>query len=129
MKPQGSIINGKFVVYEDVECEIFANWLDARGLIFSHVASETWTTSQNQKARNKRVGVKKGVPDYIVITPRGVVFVEMKRKTCYNVSKEQKAWIAAINKCDGTEAKVCHGADEAIAYIKEFLPKKSYANK
>lgn len=121
---RGSIINGKFVVYEDTECEIFAQWLNTTGLLYSKVAQETWTDSGGQKARNKAQGLQKGVPDYIIITPLGLVFVEMKRRANSTVSKEQKQWIAALDKCEGVDVRVCYGADEAKAYIKEFLTMK-----
>jgi hypothetical protein len=63
-----------------------------------------------------------GVPDYIVVLPagRGVMFVELKAMDG-KPSIPQMEWINALDFCDNVGAKVCYGANEAIAWIEEFI--------
>ena len=106
---------------EHDECVVFVQWLELQGLMFSHVPNETFTKSWKQKTKNKQEGVRKGVPDYIIITPTGLAFVEMKRTKGGVISPEQKEWIEELNKLKGVEARVCKGAESAIEFISELL--------
>lgn len=99
----------------------FADWLELKGLRFSHIPSETFTKNWGTKMKNKRMGVHSGVPDYIVITPKGLAFVELKRQKGGVVSDSQKEWIYALNACKGVEARVAYGAQDAIDFVNEFL--------
>lgn len=103
------------------EAVTFAEWLRMKGIKFSHLAQETYTTSWNQKRKNKEMGVQKGVPDYMIVTPEGLLFVELKRVKGGKVSKEQKVWLEVLNKLNGIQAQVCYGADEAIAFVSQFI--------
>jgi len=110
------------------ECLVLVEWLDKQKnlgnvLLFSHIPNETYTTSWKQKAKNKNSGVRRGVPDYIIVMATGyILFVEMKRISGSTTAPEQKEWIKAINLCDNCEAKICKGSSEAIKFIEEFLP-------
>lgn len=86
-------------------------------IVFSKTAQETWTRSWSQKTRNKRSGVRPGVPDYIVVTKDRVLFIELKRIKKSVIRGNQVEWLEAVRgkKC---EAMVAYGADEAIEYIK-----------
>jgi|TARA_R100001530_G_scaffold10633_1_gene10471 hypothetical protein len=111
---------------EHEESVILANWLDVKGLLYSKIPSETYTTSWNQKRKNKIEGVKKGVPDYFILINSNVgrtvlVCIELKRVKGGVVSLEQKEWIKQLNKVADVEAHVCKGADVAIEIIKELL--------
>lgn len=115
---------------ERVEQARFVDWLDSQGLLFSATAQSTYTTSWNQKRLNNATGLRKGVPDMLVIIPierardsiGRVVFVELKRIKGGAVSPEQKKWIAALNAVGGTvDAFVAHGADEAIEEIARII--------
>jgi len=108
---------------EYAECLVLVEWLELQQnlgnvLLFSHVPSETFTKSWKQKAKNKASGVRRGVPDYIVITGAShVCFVEMKRISRSNTSAEQKEWIEALSDCQPTvHAKVCYGAQEVMDF-------------
>ena len=103
------------------ECCTFVDWLELKGLKFSHVPHETWTSSLGVKAKNKRLGVRKGVPDYIIITSQGLLFVEMKRQKGSKISQSQREWIKELQALDGIEARICKGAEEAIEFVTEFL--------
>lgn len=57
------IINHLEEKLEGLECEKFATWLNDKNYRFTHIANET--------ARNKKIGVAKGFPDYIIFLKRG----------------------------------------------------------
>ena len=99
------------------ECVVLAEYLDYKGYTYSHIPNETFTRNWGTKMKNKRQGVKRGVPDYLIIVKSKVVFIEMKRKGRSVISKEQKHWIDQLNKCDNVYAFVCKGADEAIEAV------------
>lgn len=106
---------------EEVEQIAFVKWLELKGLKFTAIPNSTYTKSIKQKVKNKRMGLRCGLPDLLIITPKGLVFVEMKRKQGSVTSDEQKEWIEALNKLQGVQAQVCKGADEAINFITKFL--------
>lgn len=106
---------------EEIECVALVEYLEllqAQGkvILFTHTANETYTTSWRQKHRNKALGVRSGIPDYVVVTKDKVLFIEMKRKKGGVVSKTQKEWLAHLGGKE-TVAVVCNGFDEA----REFL--------
>jgi len=113
-----------FVPLEQDECILLVNWLELLGgdkiLEFSHTAQETYTKSWHQKAMNKKMGVRPGVPDYIVVTQKAVLFVEMKRKKGGAVTKAQARWLKAIHQAGG-EARICYGFDDAKKFIEQFI--------
>lgn len=103
------------------ECLIFSDWLRLKGLKFSHVPNSTFTKSWNQKIKNKRIGVSSGVPDYMVCTKKGLLFIEMKKKKGAYLTENQKQWIYSLNKINGVQAFVAKGADEAILFVEKFI--------
>lgn len=103
-------------VSEYQESVIFANWLRMKGLVFSHIPNSTYTPSHAAKAKNKAMGVSKGVPDYLILLPERVVFVELKRCHGGRVSPEQLEWGEALVR-SGAFFSVCYGALEAIAFV------------
>lgn len=107
---------------EESEQVALVEWLEMKGLKFSAIPNSTYTTSWKVKARNKRTGLRPGLPDLLVALPGiGIVFIELKRTKKGVVSSSQKEWIEVLNKCPGTEAIVCRGATEAIAVITEIM--------
>jgi hypothetical protein len=100
---------------------LFAQWLRLKGLVFTHIPNETFTKSWNQKRKNQREGVAAGVPDYLILTKKGIVFIEMKRIAKSRVSDEQKAWIEAINSTPGAQAEVCYGFAQAREFTEKFI--------
>jgi hypothetical protein len=105
---------------ESEEQAVFVDWLEYQGLKFTAIPNSTYTTSQTQKIKNYRQGLRPGLPDLLVIVKDSIVFVEMKRKKQSKVSDTQQFWIDALNKCDNVAAHVCYGADEAIETIKQY---------
>lgn len=108
---------------EDQEQQTVVGWLNMKGLKFTAIPNSTYTTSWNQKRKNKLLGLNAGLPDLLVITPKGLVFIEMKRakKSLSKITVEQALWIRALNECPGVEARICYGADDAIHFIEELL--------
>lgn len=110
---------------EEIECVALTNYLEllkeqGKVIVFSHTAQETYTKSWKQKNKNKRMGVRSGVPDYLIVTKKKLLFIEMKRKKGGVVSKAQKEWIKAINGVGGN-AVVCRGFEEAKKVIEKEL--------
>lgn len=115
----------ELIPLEDHECFTLTEYLDrmkASGKIavYTHTANETYTKSWKQKSRNKRMGVRPGIPDYIIVTDSKVLFVEMKRVKGGTVTGYQRKWIKELNgkQC---EAVVCRGFDEAREFIEKHI--------
>ncbi len=103
------------------ESVAFADYLEllkAQGKVrlYSHIPNETYTTSWAQKLKNKRMGVSKGFPDYVILTEKEMVVIELKRRKGGKVSKEQEEWIAEFQRL-GIRASVCKGMDEAVDFL------------
>ena len=113
---------------EEEEQTTFVQWLGVKKLKFTAIPNSTYTLSWNQKRKNKATGVRKGLPDLLIIIPEntrssngGLIFIEMKRRKGGVVSPEQKEWIAALNGVMNVEAWVCRGADEAIKTMEKHI--------
>lgn len=116
---------------ERQEQATFVQWLELQGLLFSATAQSTYTTSWNQKRLNHATGLRKGVPDMLVLIPKDkskdgggyCLFIEMKRLKGGTVSKEQRVWLDSINALETpyTVAYVAKGADEAIKIVSHYL--------
>jgi len=94
-------------------------YLELKGHKHTAVPNSTYTTSYNQKRRNKAMGLNAGLPDLIAIINYNLVFIEMKRTKGGVLSQAQKDWIAALEDA-GQTVWVCKGADEAIKKIQEL---------
>lgn len=101
---------------EDWEQTQLVKWLDAHKYKYFRVPNETYTKSWKQRAKNKRLGVKPGVPDLFVIAGGKLVAIEMKRVRGSSTSQAQKDWIDALNAA-GVTAVVCKGHEQAERWI------------
>lgn len=71
----------------------------------------------------KRQGVKPGVPDLCIPVPNSKyhgLYIEMKRANGGTLTKHQVEWLERL-KYNGYCAYCCHGADNAIALIEQYL--------
>lgn len=107
------------------ECTTFVEWLDwqitlGTVILYTHIPSETFTKSWAIKIKNKRMGVRKGFPDYFIITRKRAIAIEMKRIKGGAVSLEQDAWLEALERVD-IPAKVCKGMAEAAAFVLQHV--------
>lgn len=114
-------MNTTITEYE--ECKLLVGYLEllkmqGKVVVFSHTANETYTKSWKQKRKNKEMGVRSGVPDYIIVTPKKVLFIEMKRTKGGVISDTQKKWVSALE-ATKTACKVCYGFDEAKLFLDE----------
>lgn len=108
---------------EDEEQIAFVAYLSQRGLTFTAIPNHTYNPHHSQQAKNKKLGLNKGLCDMLVALPGvGLAFVEMKRIKGSDTSDEQKEWIRVLNLCPGTEARICKGATMAIRFIEELSP-------
>lgn len=132
------VVQKDFNPLEDDECIAFSDWLKANNIPHAHIANESRSSSKSAMIRGaklKRMGQSRGVWDYEVFIPiKGItgridcyemVKIEMKRRKGGVVSQEQKTW-GKIYELSGIQCKVCHGADEAIAFINKYLKKDDY---
>lgn len=130
---------------EEIECIAFTQWLEFQKLKFTHIPNENVFSFMNRNmamrlgAKQKKCGVRKGLPDYIVLTPKGTLFIEMKepkkrlkkgdpltgwkpgQKAKGGLSLDQKEWIDAINATPGAQACVSYDAQEAIKFVQRIL--------
>lgn len=112
---------------ERYECQRFVSWLISQKIKHTHIANETSTMRQG--LRNKRMGVSPGVPDYMILLPGLIVFVEMKRqKPSYTkLSKEQKSWLEDLQ-LSGAAAKVCYGFEEAKEFVSAIIEERTHGS-
>jgi hypothetical protein len=87
---------------EHDECIALVAYLDilmkqGKVIAYTHIPQETYTKNFGTMMRNKREGVKKGIPDYLIIFKNHkILFLEIKRVKGGNVSPEQKDWIEKL---------------------------------
>lgn len=103
--------------YEQAEQETLVQWLELKGLKFSAIPNSTFTKSWKQKALNKKMGVRRGLPDLVIIHDGKMLWIELKRQKGGVLAPHQKEWIEAINTVGNCQAYVCRGATEAINVI------------
>ena len=128
------------VPQEHVEDCVLKNWTDAKKIDLWKIPMETYTTSWNQKRKNKDSGVRPGISDSLVFLPADrtkekkavLIFVEMKRrrKTKKNgelgaspstVAPEQLEFLKSVCTVDGVHGGIAYGSTEAIDFIETFL--------
>ena len=71
----------------------------------------------------KLEGVEKGIPDIFIADPRNGhygLFIELKKRKGGTVSLEQREKIKLLN-AKGYKAVVCHGAEEAMDALRQYL--------
>lgn len=113
------------------ECLVLVEYLVRKGIRFTHINNEMWTSSWGQKMKSKNMHTDSGVPDYMLVIEKEqcklgyaiMLFIEMKRANLKEsaVKPTQRAWINAINRVENVEAVVKFGASEAIDYVSKFL--------
>jgi hypothetical protein len=109
---------------EQAKCVQFLEQLKSEGydVLYTATAQSTFTRSWKQKAKNKAVGTKKGLPDLILIIEKKLVFVELKREKGGVLSAEQKEWIVQLKQA-GQIATVCRGFEEFKTFIIRVINK------
>lgn len=101
---------------------MLVEWLELKHLKFTAIPNSTYTKSIQQKIKNKRSGLRPGLPDLVIAIPgTGVIWIELKRTKLGRVSDVQQDWINALNNCPGNQAYVCKGFEAAKAIIEQYL--------
>lgn len=95
-------------------------WLETKGYTYTAIPNSTFTKSWKQKARNDLLGLRSGFPDLAIVAEGHFLAVEMKKQKGGRATENQLKWIKALTEA-GIPAKVCNGADEAIAFIKSVI--------
>jgi len=87
---------------EHDECVALVAYLDilvkqGKVVAYTHIPQETYTKNWGTKMRNKREGVKAGIPDYLIVFKnKKLLFLEMKRRVGGTVSPEQQDWLEKL---------------------------------
>jgi hypothetical protein len=118
---------------EHQEQAAVVGWLRAHGIDFFSVPNGASLAGDvrgraRQMVKLKAEGLTPGVPDLMITTPWGagaivITAIEMKRRKGGKVSKEQKAWINKHEKLPGWCVVVCHGAEDAIDFLRQVFCK------
>lgn len=97
-----------------------ANYLDAKGYLWCHVPNGGNRNPITGK-KLKMQGVKPGVPDCLIFTPKGGIAIELKRSNGNpsDVRDNQKEWLNALSNRMWV-TKVAFGADDAIDWLEEL---------
>lgn len=109
---------------EDQESTALASYLRAledEGSIevYSHIHHEAYSPSLRARQIKKRLGTRRGVPDYIIVTGKEIIFLEMKKRgfTASDVKDDQIIWLTALEGKVATTA-ICGGFQEAKQFLK-----------
>jgi len=105
---------------EYTECLTLVDYLETlktmgKVKLYTHIPMETFTKSWAVKAKNKRMGVRPGFPDYVIVTNKATIFIEMKSMTG-TFTEDQTVWLGELN-----NAFVCQGFEEAKLVIDKFI--------
>ncbi|MDT8347873.1 MAG: VRR-NUC domain-containing protein [Flavobacteriaceae bacterium] len=106
---------------EDALQMAVANLLDHYGLLWFHCPNERRTSPQ-AGARLKKKGVKKGVPDVLILERKGEYIglaIELKIKP-NKPTKEQLFWLEQLSN-RGWMCDVCYDIDEVQKTINKYL--------
>jgi hypothetical protein len=108
---------------EAQETERVIAWLEQRGIACFGVPN---AGKRSYGAANalKAQGMRRGVPDIIIVTPPpvggfGACAIEMKKVSGGDLRMEQYAWLTRMS-ANKWAAKACAGAHEAIAWLEEL---------
>src|SRR6266567_715569 len=100
------------------EAHTLMQYMQLRGLKFTHIKNETGMSDKRGKIKNFRAlmdyqdGVSPGFPDFCIVLPNiGLLFIELKRMKGNEATTAQCAWIDTLNTIPGVQAACCKGAN------------------
>jgi hypothetical protein len=122
----------KPILTEQQEQELLVECLELKKIKFSALPLDTYTEHWAIRNKNKRIGVRPGVPDLMLIIPANpkkvlpdnlpkLVFIEMKRSKGGVLRDNQREWLKALNQCFGVKAFVAEGFEKARKIIENML--------
>lgn len=107
---------------EETEQIALAQYLDLRGFLWCHVPNGGMRHPAVAN-RMKAQGVKPGVPDILIMDKPYYSYcataIELKRKKGGVLSEDQRYWTQELQS-RGWAVKVCHGFEEAKAFIEHL---------
>lgn len=106
----------------DEQCAL-VEYLEYKGIKFSAIPNSTYTPSFGQRAMNKKMGLRPGLPDLFMIVNSYNVWIEMKYGK-NKLSEHQVNWVEELSKLENTLVYVCYSAEEAIQVIQKILKDK-----
>jgi len=111
---------------EDDICASFVEYLKFKKLRYNHSPNETHRGGMGgiiQGARNKRIGVSAGFPDYVIFLPGdGDLYMEIKTKV-WVLKPEQKEWMRFLREETKNYAEVAYSLKEAISIVERYTKK------
>ena len=122
----------QYIPTEQEEQELLVEWLEYKKIKFSALPLDTYTEHWAVRNKNKRIGVRPGVPDLMIIIPANfkkvfpdtlpkLVFIEMKRTKGGVLSDNQLDWLVELGQCYGVIAFSAKGFEEARKAIEKML--------
>jgi len=117
---------GKVPLEKDEQKE-FIIYLKKKRLIHASIPNENILSYLNRQVAArvmkelKEMGLQPAFPDTMVMLPKKILFVEMKRIKRSRTSDEQKIWNMVLDALPYASAYICKGCDEAIKVIEEEL--------
>ena len=125
--PRKSKAKSRVEKLEQIDLNTFCSklWTEESGMMF-HVVNESGSGGSSMYgATLKRMGRKKGIPDWLVMIPSGKyhgLYIELKRefKKDSSTSKEQKNFLIKA-KSMGYQCVIAYGHKCAIEAIKDYL--------
>lgn len=109
---------------ETRECKALVQWMRKHPKIvnFTHIKNESYGPKQKWKRiADMHMGLRRGVPDYMVVTTKGIMFIEMKRRKGGVLSPKQKEWLKHLNEYGKVPAVECKGFPEAKNALTRFI--------
>lgn len=109
---------------EEIEQRTLAQWLDMHGIAWFHPPNGG-DRNQIVGRKLKIQGVKRGVPDVMIVDPPPLypsnvgTAIELKRRKGGHLTDEQKEWLETLQE-RGWATAVCRGADEAIQFLESL---------
>ena len=93
--------------------------LQGKILNFSSIPNLNYSQSWGMKMKNKKEGLRAGLPDLFVLHPKGCFFLELKTLKG-RLTEVQKAWLEKFKQAN-VPAYVAHGYEEAIKVIDQAI--------
>lgn len=107
----------------DLQCQC-VNYLDElareQEVTYTATAQSTYTNSWSVITRNKKSGVRRGLPDLIIIVNKKLIFIELKNGKGGKLSPEQKNFIEKLKEA-GANAFVCWSFEDFVGVVNMFV--------
>ncbi|MBL0721052.1 MAG: VRR-NUC domain-containing protein [Sulfurovum sp.] len=116
---------------ESIEQQKLHQWCKNKRLL-SFSVPNGGTRNKAEAVNLRKEGVVAGVSDYIIMLPKVILFIELKRQKkllkngTYSIShtklsQEQMKFLESVDKFDYAVSTVAYGFDEAKTFIEKYL--------